>query len=237
MTYINSFQGACDAASPPVQAETLQSGRNDNPPALADFGDWVGAIVFIVITAASLLNQALQKTGKPARPARRPGAPPSDAADEIRKFLERAAQQQRQKQKERPPLTEARTDTRDVILTAEPVPTTDDIALGGSVSEHVQRHLGSDHRAPITSKVSSADEQLEFHLHDVFDHRLGKISREELVPIEQGTDAKSMRPEEETKPADPRNLAREIALSMKNPASVRQAVIISEILRRRDGIY
>ena len=223
-----------------LQAKTLQVDGQDNPRALADFGDWVGAIVFIIIIAANFLNQLFQNSRKPARPTR-PVVPQSDAADEIRKFLESAAQQQRQKQKEQRRQTADRRDSQEAIVTAEPVTTKADIERGRSVNEHVQRHLGSDQFATKTSKLASADEQLESHLHEMFDHRLGRISHAEPVPIEQGTDAESMRgtgtSDAAASATESKNLAREIAVSMKNPTSVRQAVIMSEILRRRDGVF
>ncbi|MDA0657496.1 MAG: hypothetical protein O2931_07095 [Planctomycetota bacterium] len=246
MPHFNSIINPSNSAASARQTETLQvetlqvDGRN-NPRAVADFGDWVGAIVFIIITAAGLLNQLFQNHGKPARPTRRPVVPQSDAADEIRKFLEGAAQQQRQKQKGQQRQTADRSDSQRTIVTAEPVTTKTGIERGRTVDEHVQRHLGSDQFATKTSKLASADEQLESHLHEVFDHRLGRISHAEPVPIEQGTDAESMCPTAESDAAasatESKNLAREIAVSMKNPTSVRQAVIMSEILRRRDGVF
>ena len=89
------------------------------------------------------------------------------------------------------------------------------------IAEHVSQHLDTD---DITSRAShlgtaarQADDKLESHIHDKFDRDLSKI--DDHLP-------------EEGQPSGGKPAASEIAEMLRNPKSIRQAVILSEILNR-----
>ena len=87
------------------------------------------------------------------------------------------------------------------------------------IAEHVSHHLDTkdvtSRASQLGAAVGQADDKLEAHIHDKFDHDLSKID-------DLPTDA-----EEAGKP-----VASEIAEMLRDPKSIRQAVILSEILNR-----
>lgn len=90
------------------------------------------------------------------------------------------------------------------------------------VGEHVARHLSTDdiaaHTQTLGAKVATADDRLESHLHEKFDHSLGKLGHVEQV---------------KTVDAEQRNdIAAEVAKMLRSPEGVRQIIIANEILRR-----
>lgn len=81
-----------------------------------------------------------------------------------------------------------------------------------------QRELGHarefDSRASqLGGRVGLADEKMESHLHQVFDHQLGRLQHSDLVVVDEWT------------------LAEQLRAMLRNPVSVRQAVVLAEILR------
>jgi hypothetical protein len=99
------------------------------------------------------------------------------------------------------------------IIEAEPV------GAHEAVADHVTQHLDT---SDITSRTSllgatvgMADDKLEARIHGKFDHDLSKIDERPTVAAE---------------PVKP--TASEIAELLRSPKSIRQAVILSEILNR-----
>ena len=78
------------------------------------------------------------------------------------------------------------------------------------IAEHT-RHLGEE--------VDLADDKLEAHLHEVFDHQLGRLKKSTIEAGAQG-----------------RQAAVEVTAGQRSrrrtPQSIRDAIIMSEILRR-----
>src|SRR5262245_37904428 len=89
---------------------------------------------------------------------------------------------------------------------------TEDMRGTEQIAEHT-RHLGED--------VDSADEKLEAHLHQVFDHQLGRLKKSASESAARGVE----------KPQPEMSLD-EIQRLLRSPASIRDAIIMTEILRR-----
>lgn len=98
--------------------------------------------------------------------------------------------------------------------------------LGDSVGRHVAQHLRGDREIAeqtrhLGEEVDLADEKLESHLHQVFDHRLGNLkkSASETAAVSHAHLALDV------------NMG-EIRNLLASSASVRNAIIMTEILRR-----
>ena len=102
------------------------------------------------------------------------------------------------------------------IVEAEPVEAEE------SVAEYVQHHLNTNditnEASQLGAEVARADDNLQAHIHDRFDHDLSVI--DDL-------------PTNEDAPATPES---DIAKMLRNPTSIRQAIILSEILSRPPGL-
>lgn len=229
-------------------------------PLRADIGEWIGVVIFLVITAVSYLSQLSQKAGQPAprRAPPRPDGGARDAAEEVRQFLERANQQRKTEAERRPivPAEVVKSETesdrssrrppawaRESVAESRTESNSPSVLRGESVAEHVQQHIERDPLPHHVPSVDQADEQMEAHLHQVFDHRLGSIGTARPIPIRDGTDEpigqRTARTDASEDPAEaPRSnpLAAEIAGMLRNPQQIRQAVILGEILRRRDDL-
>ena len=214
-------------------------------------GDWISMLIPIVVAIIWVLNQVFSNLAqKPNRPeARRPNAPPRPPQnprvnEEIEKFLRRAAQQQQpqQPQRGRPeqrPAMPARPAPRTLVQKeafkrpAPVVPATvveaemveeGPAIRGKSVDDHVSKYFGSSQfkeRSPAhTSKVDQADEMLESHLHQMFDRKLGSLAS--LT----GDVATAASPSTAATIPTPSG----IAAMLRNPQSLRTAIILQEIL-------
>ena len=125
--------------------------------------------------------------------------------------------QQGRPQQNRPPARQPPIEYLDAeIVEAEPV--------REGVAEHVKHHLDTD---DVTSRASQlgvaagqADDRLEAHIHDKFDHDLSKID-DRLGTDDEVGGLSAGKP-----------VASELAEMLRSPKSIRQAVILSEILNR-----
>jgi hypothetical protein len=240
-------------------------------PILADFGDVVGFIVFVVImllgAAGQFMNKAKEAQQKkigprqagPGRPQRLPQQGPlaSEIEDFVRKAAERRAgggvQPGRQPQAgQRPPAGQPRPAGRPPQmpprpaarppLAARPVrevpvevellePVDESQSVSAHVRSHVGRHggdetLGKVASRHISSRVESADQEVDSRVHEVFDHKLGSLKD---MPDESAARAET--------PADrgvpfPATAAAGVAAMFANPGNIRQAILINEILQR-----
>jgi len=89
-----------------------------------------------------------------------------------------------------------------------------------AVAKHVERHLDtsdvSAHAAQLGAEVGQADEKVEAHLHQKFDHDLSRISD----------------PEDEVGAAAGAAFAARIVELFRSPQSIQQAFILNEIINR-----
>jgi hypothetical protein len=225
---------------------------------LAD-GGWVGpliVIIFVIISALSQLagkwKEAQKEAARRARanqPERIP-TPRDPLEDEIAEFLKRAAQRQRPVQADRPapprppsptPASEAMRPFRPpppkpVLEPVEAELVLAEDAQQESVAEHVRDRFdrpqfGQVGSAGLGKEAAQADEKAGERLREKFGHqvsRLAGVSGEAAVmPVAV----------EPTVPADriaapPAVSAAGMAALLTNPGTLRQAILVSEILHR-----
>lgn len=162
-------------------------------------------------------------------------------AGDIEEFLRRAAQRRAQQQKPRPqapppqaqrpkpaqprPAEILHAEIIDDIEIIEP-----DVLKGSSVGAHVKEHIrdgvfdeGISH---LGEDVDKSDDRMEAHLHEYFEHDLGALGARTSAAADSSLDDDS--PGQRRQPVKPTDF---LAL-LQNPASIRQAIILSEILTR-----
>jgi hypothetical protein len=107
--------------------------------------------------------------------------------------------------------------------------------VGGQVSEHVQKYLDEQafrrRESELGKEVANADRQIDQHLQQVFDHRVSKL---EAVPGEAAAPPAAYEPPDLVGSAAdiPDSFATGLLELITNPDSLRQAIILSEILHR-----
>jgi hypothetical protein len=93
--------------------------------------------------------------------------------------------------------------------------------VGRHVAEHERRtEQIAEHARHLGEEVDLADDKLEAHLHEVFDHQLGRLKKSSIEAGAQGRQAAV----EVT--------ALQLQQMLRTPQSIRDAIIMSEILRR-----
>ena len=153
-------------------------------------------------------------------------------ADPIEDFLRRVIQQRR------------RPSTDDDVIDAEIL--ADDIEIvevessesnvtdGESVAEHVQHHIGSadfsQRVARLGRAVDVADDQMEAHLHQVFEHKLGQLGVRTSVAADSILDDDSDPAKEPPAELDVRKL-------FETPENIRNAILLNEIIRRPEHLW
>ena len=168
--------------------------------------------------------------GLPAGGARAGRPPGGGLEDEIGEFLRRAAQQ-RQGQ----PAPAARPGGRPAgqqVVEAEVVRPT---ALGDEIKEHVGEYLDAERfqrrASELGEEVAHADDEIQQRLHAKFDHEVSRLAG---TPGESSAAPGVVEAEE---PEDriaqlPSTAAAGLAAMLSQPESIRQAIVISEILTR-----
>ena len=162
-------------------------------------------------------------------------------ARDIEEFLRRAAERRKQAQqgggggqkrppaqRPTPPPPRQTVSEREVIPARLAFPEQQPHSIGDeSVSEHVRRHLDVsdivEHVDHLAEDIEQADERMDAHLDQVFDHEVGKL----------GSGGKGAT--DELKRATRSNKATtDLLRLLQDPASVRQSIVIAEILKRPD---
>jgi hypothetical protein len=164
-------------------------------------------------------------------------------SDEIAEFLRRAAQrraeqmqqQQRaaQQQYASPPPAPPLRPVAPVVVEAEIVDD-DDLTPVRSplskVAQHVAKHLDTREFAQRAERLADTteqtDERMESHLHQAFDHRLGNISAGTQSITAAATPAADDEVRARVAQSHP------LLSMLRQPQSVRNAIIISELLQR-----
>lgn len=120
--------------------------------------------------------------------------------------------------------------------------------VGEGVAEHVRQHIESDpvsdHSRDLGKSVGLADERVEGHLHDVFDHDLGQLekrstSRPQDDQIQEGTDDRTWETQldKRSRRSDlDRDRSLRIVEMLRDPSDVRDAIILGEILKPPIGL-
>ncbi len=222
----------------------------DPPILLADAAEVIKILIFLFIVGASLIGKLLnaqaqarqqarrQQRPRPApqpRPQPQPQAanrPPVQAnlENEIAEFLQRARggpQKARPAHEPRPVVAE--------VMQAELISPGSE--FGAGVSSHVKDHLQTntlrERDAHLAERVGHVDEQVEGHLHEVFDHDLGRIEKKATgkeADIAEGTDAMVWEPGIPGLTAD--QLKGNLVDMLRSPQEFRKVVLLSEILDR-----
>ena len=96
---------------------------------------------------------------------------------------------------------------------------------GDNVGRHVAQHERrteqiAEHARHLGEEVDLADDKLEAHLHQVFDHDLGRLKKSNIEAGAQGRQAAGDL------------TAGQLQQMLRTPQSIREAIIMSEILRR-----
>lgn len=226
-------------------------------PLFADIGGLIGIIVWVLImvfSAMSKMNAGKKKKhgGGAGRAQHNPQANPQAQGGgqkgieaEIEDFLRQARGQQPAPAKPPPPepprqapqrpARQAQPARQGRVVEAQPAQ--EDIrpgqGFGRGVSQHVQEHITRDsistRDAHLADSIELADERVERHLEEVFDHDLGRLEHVEHVDtsISEGTDAMEIVEE-----ADPLAAAKRIRQMLGSSESIREVFIASEILKR-----
>lgn len=208
---------------------------------LADFGDAIGVVVFVVIMIISAISQMAgnKKEAQPRpkpRPRPRPPVRPAQAgpgrqspAGELEDFLRRAAGGGQQPPRRPPPVPTAKPAVARPVV-AEPVvaEVTDELEIVESVSDYVSHSMGESRFRP-----SVADEA--YRTDDVshkFDHQMGQLDSSP----ERAAHAAALA-EPESRAAQivesmPSTGAAGLAAMLATPTNLRQAILLKEILER-----
>jgi hypothetical protein len=194
-------------------------------------------VLFFLIPAIGQLLARVKQQQQNQPPAQGPKPPrpvQPNVADEIEQFMRRAAERREAKasrpfQAPKPqplasPITEP---VKAEAIIEKPV--------GGQVNEHVQKYLDEQkfakRESELGKEVAQADAQIDKHLQQVFDHRVSKL---EAVPGEAATPPTAYEPPNlvGTSADVPDSFATGLLALISDPDSLRQAVILSEIIHR-----
>lgn len=105
--------------------------------------------------------------------------------------------------------------------------------LGSGLAQHVTQHLGGANQGEdhdiVRAAVDHADERLESRLHQTFDHKIGQLGKSTM-------EAAAVSPSAAARSAALPGAA-SIAQMLLDPHSLRNAVILVEILRRPEDLW
>lgn len=210
---------------------------------LAD-GDWIGVVVFLVIMVISAISQmagnkkeAQQPRPKP-RPRPRPPVRPAQAgpgrqdpvAGELEEFLRRAAGGGGQQPVRRPPPAPPARPVVAKPVIAQPVvaEATDDLEVIESVADHMSHSTGeSRFPSQLTGGPNQADQ-----VSRKFDHQMGQL---DSTPEKAAHAAAIAEPDTQAAKvveSMPPTAAAGLAAMLASPTSLRQAILLKEILER-----
>jgi len=143
--------------------------------------------------------------------------------DPIQEFLRRAARHRQQR------AAEDEVIDAEVLEDVEIIEPESGVLAGESVAEHVQHDIGSagfaQRGARLTAGVDAADERMEAHLHQVFEHKLGELGARTSVAADSVLDDDSGRARGPQTSLDIRKL-------FSTPENVRNAILLNEIIQR-----
>jgi len=218
---------------------------------LAKLEDVVGTVIVLIIVIISVVAQLINKAREVQKEAgRRAGPVPPKAgegqdplADEIEEFLKRAAQRRQAAgggrpaaQAPAPAVGVSPPQPRRLVeqpVAAELIP---EEGQPESVAAHVREHLSSAKFAPVSQElgreVTELDTKMQRHLQDKFDHRVGRLAGMggQSAQVQSAVDLETTA----ERAAGGTSLST-LAAMFANPASVRQAIVLSEVLNRPES--
>jgi hypothetical protein len=200
-----------------------------------DAGEVIRLLVILFIFLVPVIGKLLAKAQQIPPPNRRPVPPQPDVADEIEAFMRRAAERHAAKGQRATVVQASPAPAKPVK--AEPVRAQAVVEkpVGGQVSAHVQKYLDKQEftrrEKELGKEVVEADRQIDQHMQQVFDHRVSKL---EAVPGEAAAAPVAYAPPDLVGAAAdiPDTFATGLLELITNPDSLRQAIVLSEILHR-----
>ena len=201
----------------------------------AELIEFIVLIVFGILAGIGKLLATKAQQGKPpAGNAQQPTRPTSvNAANEIDEFMRRAAARPRSAAGAQPVRRPPTLRPAEKPVQAEVVA---DTPVGAKIGKQVERDLDTQEFAKRTtqlgSEVAQADKEIDQHLHQVFDHHVSKL---EFVPGEAASPPVAVGPVELTEQSlldIPATFATGLTDLLADPDSVRQAIVLNEILHR-----
>jgi hypothetical protein len=230
---------------------------------LAAIEDWLRfavPLVFIIIYVVNHLLTALRaapaaprndprrKADAGPRPPRppQPQAPPTTPEQaklntEIEQFLKRAGERQGDRLKRESPVKPAqrppkqtpkqppRQPTREASVAVEPLPQRSFDSVASSVEKHLG-HRGFEARSEhLADDIALADEHMEDHLRKAFNRKVGTLGEAKPSGSQPATDSV---PAATT--ADRSDVGLALAGMLANPQTLKQMIVLNEILRRPD---
>jgi len=188
------------------------------------------------------IEERAEREMKRRGPQAAPGPPrsrplPPDMARELEQLLGRVTGQQATPAAERPArpaeVVRSTRETSPRPPRRETGEAESDARQGATVAEHVQQHLRPGEVARNTNRLgrelSQADERMETHLQNTFEHRVGQFGGLQ-ARVEQGTDAAYW---SGTQDAESPVIAR-VHEMLDSPQDIRAVFLLGEILRRPD---
>jgi hypothetical protein len=212
-----------------------------------DFGDVVRLLIVFVFLIVPVIARALAKIKQMPPPEKRPippRPPLPEVNNEIEEFLRRKAQRPtaqsprptivvQQPPAPKPLRTQTVAQQRVGGKIDEPVLL--DKPVGGQIGEHVKHYLDesdlSRREAELGKEVAQADREIDQRLHQKFDHRVSQLA---AVPGEAAAAPVAYEPPDLVgASADiPASFATGLLDLVNDPESLRQAIVLNEILRR-----
>lgn len=197
---------------------------NELAPLMAavDIGDVIKLIVLLLIFVVPVVSQLIAKIRQIPPPDKRPLPPrpaQPDVIKEIEAFFGKDARRPPAKQPQRPKAsTPAKKPTPAVPKPVEAA--TPAQPLGAKLEQHVSAYLDEkqfeSREAALGKDVAKTDQDIQQRLHQVFDHQMSAL---EAAPGETAVDPASL-------------FTTGLVDLLTNPESLRQAIILNEVLRR-----
>lgn len=167
-------------------------------------------------------------------------------ARDIEEFLKQAAQRRQQKlrqrqqqgqqqpaqprpvqpqpPRQRPPQQQQFRPPEEIhIIEAEEIQPTRTPLVDRHVETHIDTRRIAQHAEQLGDRIESVDSRVDARIHRKFDHRVGHLQAGELV-----SDDQSMVDQSDEIPP----LARDLFEAFRSPQSVRQAILLTEVLNR-----
>ena len=191
----------------------------------AGWFELIGAIVFVLYAIGhALMDKGKQPKPQPRIPKPRGAAPAGPAGQQQPRTLEDKLRNEveqflRQVQGEEPRPAQPK---KPVVVVQKPATIAPPRETRReSLQEHVARNISTadvtQHMATLGKEVGQADEKMEAHLIEKFQHQVGALEH------------RQKRPERQVKQ---NTAAAEFAKLLRSPNGMRQVIIASEILRR-----
>jgi len=214
---------------------------------LAGADDWIGVAVFIVIMIISAISQMAgnKKEAQPKpRPRPRPPVRPAQAgparpagkdpvAGELEEFLRRAAGGRAQQPAHRPPPPPRPKPAVARPVVAQPVEpeVVHDLEVVETVADHVSHSVGESRLPSSLSRQQPPSDEVGHK----FDHQMGQLDSSPRAAAHAAALAepdKRATAEADIIEAMPPTAAAGLAAMLASPTSLRQAILLKEILER-----